>query len=937
MQYEAFRFLFDAEWYLEQNSDVNAAGVDPWEHFCKFGHAEGRQPAYSQALDYERDFWFSDAHDAAEFKLRSLINSSQLNYERWLARWALARWYGSLGKWEYASKYLSELPEPEHSFWLFIQPSAPQLLYLQILLETRQWDSAYEYLNEASEISVWDALFAELAIAAGSDQKVVVSDEVITRLTNTYQGAGLTGFLLNEDRGFNGLSSRGRDNSIVDRFKLQVQRRTQSLVSVIIPCFNAQDTIAQAIASIEQQTWQAIEIIVVDDASTDESLRVVEAIASQNRNIKIIPQTDNSGAYNARNVGVAASSGSYVTVLDADDWAHPQKIAQQVKAIEKSRHAKASISYHIRLTNELQPWNWRTENSWIKRNVSSLMFTREVFKKLGFWDCVKMAGDTEYLERIQAVYGTAAIEDVHPGIPLGLSRASSGALTQASQTSLRTHFFGPRAEYHKCSKRWHSQSSDLFLEQTPAVRPFPIPPFMCTGNEQQQDSNLKLNAKMSPYFDERWYLRNNPDVAQAKQNAFEHYWRFGRFEGREPGPLMSTSAVSRAFPKLKASEALAIYQGLLPIVEKGERAVHEERPQIIAVGHQVSDYLFGAERSFLDTLEMLSSSFDVHVILPSAKSATYVDEIRQFACQVMFVPMVWWRSNRTPEISCIQALESFFSETRAKLIYVNTIVLWEPFIAAKNLNIPSLMHARELPEHDPELCRALAASPDTIREHIHTNVDFFIANSELVYRYLQGYPEGIVLPNAVPEQLMELPVSELKAPLRVGMVSSNLLKKGIQDFFSIAKAFSENPNIQFHLFGPKTEELTQLLEANSGLGNIAIHGYVDDPKFAFKEIDVLLNLSHFAESFGRTVLEAMAAGRLAICYEWGALSDLISNERGILVKRQDPQAVISALKDVLNAPHLYSPRIIESRNFSNQYAASEMEAKLQRFIKRIIG
>lgn len=99
-------------------------------------------------------------------------------------------------------------------------------------------------------------------------------------------------------------------------------------VSVLIPLYNAEKYIAQTISSVLNQTWYDTEIIVVDDGSTDQSLRIAKSFESEN--VKIISQT-NKGASAARNLAFRFSAGDYIQYLDADDFLSEDKIEKQMK------------------------------------------------------------------------------------------------------------------------------------------------------------------------------------------------------------------------------------------------------------------------------------------------------------------------------------------------------------------------------------------------------------------------------------------------------------------------------------------------------------------------------------------------------------------------------------------------------------------------------
>jgi glycosyltransferase involved in cell wall biosynthesis len=106
------------------------------------------------------------------------------------------------------------------------------------------------------------------------------------------------------------------------------------LVSVIIPCFNAVKTLDETLRSVQRQTYQNLEIICVDDGSTDQTVELIEAARAADNRITLARQP-NRGVSTARNTGGAASSGDHIAFLDADDLWHPTKVAKQVAALQK--------------------------------------------------------------------------------------------------------------------------------------------------------------------------------------------------------------------------------------------------------------------------------------------------------------------------------------------------------------------------------------------------------------------------------------------------------------------------------------------------------------------------------------------------------------------------------------------------------------------------
>ncbi|GGD53941.1 glycosyltransferase family 2 protein [Pseudoxanthomonas indica] len=107
-------------------------------------------------------------------------------------------------------------------------------------------------------------------------------------------------------------------------------------ISVVIPCYRCGDTIAASVASIAAQTRPVAQVLLVDDASPDDTLDVLHALAQQYPAgwVEVIASPENGGPSRARNLGWAAASQPYIAFLDADDTWVPEKIDLQMAVLE---------------------------------------------------------------------------------------------------------------------------------------------------------------------------------------------------------------------------------------------------------------------------------------------------------------------------------------------------------------------------------------------------------------------------------------------------------------------------------------------------------------------------------------------------------------------------------------------------------------------------
>lgn len=104
------------------------------------------------------------------------------------------------------------------------------------------------------------------------------------------------------------------------------------LVSVVVPAYNAEATLAATLDSVRRQSYRALEIVVVDDGSTDATPTIVRAAAAEDPRVRLLT-APNGGVAKARNAGIAASRGAFIAPVDADDLWHPEKIARQMEVM----------------------------------------------------------------------------------------------------------------------------------------------------------------------------------------------------------------------------------------------------------------------------------------------------------------------------------------------------------------------------------------------------------------------------------------------------------------------------------------------------------------------------------------------------------------------------------------------------------------------------
>lgn len=189
-------------------------------------------------------------------------------------------------------------------------------------------------------------------------------------------------------------------------------------VSVIIPTYNRADFLKEAVDSVLTQTFHDVELIVVDDGSTDHTRQLLQSYGQQLRSVT----QENRGVSSARNIGIHASTGEYIALLDSDDLWLPNKLEQQVTVMEQQPDLQLC----------------HTEEIWIRRgkrvnpkkkhqkhggyifpyclplcviSPSSVMMRRTLFEEVGMFDeALPACEDYDLWLRITKTYPVHFIE-----------------------------------------------------------------------------------------------------------------------------------------------------------------------------------------------------------------------------------------------------------------------------------------------------------------------------------------------------------------------------------------------------------------------------------------------------------------------------------------------------------------------------------------------
>ena len=177
------------------------------------------------------------------------------------------------------------------------------------------------------------------------------------------------------------------------------------LVTVVVAARDAEQTLPLAVGSLTAQTWRDLEILIVDDASSDATMAIGAALARHDTRIRVLSNTRRRGAYGARNTGITAARGAFIALHDADDWAHPQRIERQMTALGQAKGL--TVCRYFRLDRDGRALCPRVF-PFVRLSPIAMVARAEVWSAVGLFEEVALGADSEWLARFDARCGRRA-------------------------------------------------------------------------------------------------------------------------------------------------------------------------------------------------------------------------------------------------------------------------------------------------------------------------------------------------------------------------------------------------------------------------------------------------------------------------------------------------------------------------------------------------
>jgi glycosyltransferase involved in cell wall biosynthesis len=207
------------------------------------------------------------------------------------------------------------------------------------------------------------------------------------------------------------------------------------MVSVIIPNYNNEIFLKNVISKILNNTYNNIEIIIIDDKSTDKSINIIENFESDK--IIIFENKENSGTYYSRNRGILMSKGAYILFVDGDDYIDSTYIENMVNYLKNSEKKIWGYGVHferVYLNNHLNIIGKKKSISY------NILFKRKLFNYLGFFQNSRFGADSEFIYRAKKYNYPIKFDHLNNNIQYHANSLKNKNLTRTINWNIRKEY-----------------------------------------------------------------------------------------------------------------------------------------------------------------------------------------------------------------------------------------------------------------------------------------------------------------------------------------------------------------------------------------------------------------------------------------------------------------------------------------------------------------
>lgn len=304
------------------------------------------------------------------------------------------------------------------------------------------------------------------------------------------------------DDQFNSRGVRGELDFVTARVLGASTERAEPLVSVIMTAYDSAEYISAAVESILEQSYTNLELIVVDDNSTDSTFELLLDYATKDARVRPFKSFRNNGTYWSKNFGITRARGELITFQDSDDTSTPDRLAEQVQALRWNPAAMGSMVDYERRNERGELLLNRGVTQ--RRCFPSLMIrAAKVVGRIGYFDSVRTSADQEYLHRLRLVFGADRVVETRSPLYQALVREGSLTTTDGAEVKLdadgRSHLSATRQRYVESFEAWHerieSAGASPYMAFPLAERPFDAPDEIGVHTGRKRDGRPRAEAE----------------------------------------------------------------------------------------------------------------------------------------------------------------------------------------------------------------------------------------------------------------------------------------------------------------------------------------------------------------------------------------------------------------------------------------------------------
>jgi hypothetical protein len=249
------------------------------------------------------------------------------------------------------------------------------------------------------------------------------------------------------------------------------------LISVLLPVYNAAPYLSESIKSILVQTYEHLELVVIDDGSTDESWRLLNEFAQQDKRIRLYQNEKNKGLIQTLNDSLSLCQGKYIARMDADDIAHPKRLQKQYEALQKNANCRfcgTAYCFFLKRRSRVQEQLQRLEFQQKYLHPRALFYTplahaclfveASFYQSFQYSEAHPIAEDYELLTRM--LQQSNALNVLQPLLSVRLSTTSVSVQYKQTQLESIQKIYQSQFDYYQIPYRQQDLATQLLISDS---------------------------------------------------------------------------------------------------------------------------------------------------------------------------------------------------------------------------------------------------------------------------------------------------------------------------------------------------------------------------------------------------------------------------------------------------------------------------------------